>query len=347
MQLTPTVDEPTVTVNTFWPGASPQEVEREIVDEQEEQLQGLEGLLRLESSSSDSFGSIKLAFRTGTDVDSALLRVSNRLQQVQSYPDDAEKPLVLSGDANANAMAWFVLLPLDEEGYQGEIPSELTFFENYIKPELERVPGVGTVNVHGGRLREMQVIADPSAMSVRGITVVDLIGAIDRENRNYSAGDFDEGIRRYTVRTVGEYRNPEDVADVVVAVRNGVPIYVRDVARVEAHFSKRNSEISYMGLPTMAFNAVRAPGANLLEVMAGLKATLERLNRELLDDRGLRIALVYDSTEYIESAIQLVRQSLVLGGALAILVLLLFLRSRSSTLIVAVGDSDQRGRHIS
>ncbi len=336
VQLTPTVDEPEVTVGTFWPGASPQEIEREIVDEQEEQLQGLEGLLRMESTSSDSFGSIKLTFRTGMDVDAALLRVSNRLQQVPRYPDDAFKPVVQSGDADANAMAWFVLLPTEDGGFEGEIPAQLTFFDNFIKPEFERVPGVGSVRVHGGREREMQVIADPAALSARGITIVDLMAAIDRENRNYSAGDFDEGIRRYVVRTVGEYAAPEEIADVVVAVKNGVPVYVRDVARVEAAFSKRVAEIFYMGQPTMAFNAVRAPGANLLEVMAEIRETVARVNRELLNERGLYVALVYDSTEYIESAIDLVQQSLVLGGSLAIVVLLLFLRSRSSTFVVAV-----------
>ncbi len=335
VQLTPTVDEPEVSVTTFWPGASPQEIEREIIDEQEEQLQGLEGLLRMESTSSDSFGSITLRFRTGTDVDAALLRVSNRLQQVPSYPRDADKPIVQSGDANANAMAWFVLLPTDDGGYEGEIPAELTFFENFVKPELERVPGVGTINVFGGREREMQVIADPAALSARSITLVDLMTAIDRENRNYSAGDFNEGIRRYVVRTVGEYSAPEEIEDVVVAVKNAVPVYVRDVARVEASYGKRDAEIFYMNQPTMAFNAVRAPGANLLEVMATIKETLVRVNRDLLADRGLHVALVYDSTQYIGSAIDLVQQSLMLGGTLAIVVLLLFLRSRSSTFVVA------------
>ena len=111
VQLTPTVDEPEVTVNTVWPGASPQEVEREVVDEQEEQLQGVEGLVRMESTSSDSVGAIKLTFRTGTDVDAALLKVSNRLQQVPTYPATAEKPSIRSGDPNANSMAWFVVVP--------------------------------------------------------------------------------------------------------------------------------------------------------------------------------------------------------------------------------------------
>lgn len=91
-QLTPTIEEPEVAVSTFWPGASPMEVEREIIDKQEEQLKSLEGLERMESSSSDNFGSISLTFVTGTDLDAAVLKVSNRLEQVPRYPDNADKP---------------------------------------------------------------------------------------------------------------------------------------------------------------------------------------------------------------------------------------------------------------
>ncbi|MDX1502870.1 MAG: efflux RND transporter permease subunit [Thermoanaerobaculia bacterium] len=336
VQLTPTVDEPEVTVSTIWPGASPQEVEREIVDEQEEQLKGLEGLLRMESTSSDSRGSITLTFRTGTDVDTALLKVSNRLEQVPRYPQTAEKPVISSGDVDANASAWFVLLPAEEDGFTGDIDTLLTFFEELVKPELERVPGVAAVNYFGGRERELHVVVDPDRLAARGITLTELMAAIEAENRDFSAGDFDEGLRRYVVRTVGEYQSPDDVADIVVAVRNGVPVFVRDVARVEPGFAKRFARIFYMGEPTIAFNAIRAPGANLLSMMAGVKEALGRLDRELLADRGLRVEVAYDSTEYIDSAIALVLQSLVLGGFLAIVVLLLFLRSRSSTLVVAI-----------
>ena len=238
VQLTPTVDEPGVTVTTLWPGASPHEIEREIIDEQEEQLKGLQGVLRMESSSQDSFGQLTLTFRTGTDVDSALLKVSNSLQQVPSYPATAEKPIITSGDANANASAWFVILKAEGGGFEGEVPNLLTFFQEFVKPEIERVPGVGLVNVFGGREREMQVIVDPAKVSARGIAITDLVAALERENRNYSAGDFDEGIRRYVVRTVGEYSSAEEIADIVVAVRNGVPVYVRDIAEVELGHGK-------------------------------------------------------------------------------------------------------------
>ena len=339
VQLTPTVDQPEIAVTTFWPGASPQEIEREIVDEQEEQLKGLQGLVKLESSSADSFARVALTFQTGTNLDAALLKVSNRLQQVPSYPDNADRPVVQSASAEtqSGAVAWFVLLPTEDEGaFDGDIETLFTFLDDSIQPELERVPGVGQVNAFGGRAEEMHVIVDPAALAARQITVTELMAAIERENRNFSAGDFDEGKRRYVVRTVGEYGSPEEIADIVVAVRDGVPVYVRDVARVELGYAKPFVQIYSLGAPTIAFNAIRAPGANSLEVMAGLKDTLRRINREMLAPRGLQVLQVYDETEYILSAIDLVQQSLVIGGILAIAVLLLFLRSRSSTLVVAV-----------
>jgi HAE1 family hydrophobic/amphiphilic exporter-1 len=335
VQLTPTVDEPKISVNTFWPGASPQEIEREIVDEQEEQLKGLEGLIKMESSSSDSFGSIQLTFQTGTDVDSALLKVSNRLQQVPRYPDDADKPVIQTVGVDATALAWFVLVPT-EGNVDSEIATQLTLLDEMVKPEFERVPGVGQVNLFGGREKEMHVVVDPAALAARQITITQLMATLDRENKNYSAGDFDEGKRRYVVRTVGEYGSPEEIADLVVTVRDGLPVYVRDVARVEIGYAKRFAEIFFMGPPTIAFNAIRAPGSNVLEVMEGLRQTLARVNRDILAPRGLEVVQAYDETEYIDSAIDLVQQSLVLGGTLAILVLLLFLRSRTSTLVVAI-----------
>ncbi|MEE8138096.1 MAG: efflux RND transporter permease subunit, partial [Thermoanaerobaculia bacterium] len=338
VQLTPTVEEPVITVTTIWPGASPQEIEREIVDEQEEQLKSLEGLLEMESTSSDSFGQISLKFVTGTELDTALVKVSNRLEQVPRYPDDADKPVIQSVSATAGAMAWFLLLPADDpaNAFEGDITTLLSFIEDFVKPEFERVSGVGQVNVFAGREQEMHVVIDPARLAARRITITEFVAAIDRENRNISGGDFDEGKRRYVVRTVGEYSSPEEIEDVVVALRDGVPVYVRDVGRAELGYSKPFAKAFYFGEPMIAFNAIRETGANVLQVMAGMKQTLARVNEELLVPRGLRIVQVWDETDYIYSSIGLVRQSLVLGGTLAILVLLVFLRSRSSTFVVAV-----------
>ena len=336
VQLTPDVVDPVITVSTVWPGASPVEIEREIVQQQEEQLKSLEGLVKMESESRDSSGSITLTFQVGENLDSALLKVSNRLDQVPRYPADADKPVIFSSDANASAIAWFILQSSGDEPFEGEIWALQEFAEDYIKPEFERVPGVSASNIFGGREREMHVIVSPSDLASRQVTINEVAAALDRENRDYSGGDFDEGKRRYIVRTVGEYQSAADIDDIVVAVRNGVPVYLRDVGRAELDYRKPGAKVFNKGEQIIAVNAVRQPGANVLEVMAGLKQSLDRINEERLAPMGLRLAQVYDQTEYIVRAIDLVKQSLMIGGILSIITLLLYLRSGTSTLVIAV-----------
>jgi HAE1 family hydrophobic/amphiphilic exporter-1 len=336
IQLTPTVEEPEITVTTTWPGASPKEVEREIIEEQEEQLKSLEGLIEMESSSADSMGTITLTFQVGSDIDAATLRVSNRLEQVPSYPEDVDKPVIRSVDVNANAIGWFTLLPSGDKPFEGDISTLYDFVDDYIKPEFERVPGVAAANIYGGREREMHVIVDPARLAARQVTLNQLAAALDRENRNYSGGDFSEGKRRYIVRTVGEYLSPRDIENVVIAVKNGVPIYLRDVGAVELGYRKATHEAYYRERRMIAMNAVKEPGSNVLDVMKGLRESVARINAELLAPRGLALNQVWDETDYIYSAIGLVRQNLFLGGGLAIVVLLLFLRSVTSTLVIAV-----------
>jgi HAE1 family hydrophobic/amphiphilic exporter-1 len=340
IQLTPDVMDPTISVTTIWPGASPLEIERDIIDEQEEQLKSLEGLLKMESSSSDAYGSvagtITLTFPVGADIDSALLKVSNRLQQVPDYPSNVEQPIISTVDVNENAIAWFLLMKAEENPFEGDIDTLNNFVDDFIKPELERVPGVGQSNFFGGRQRELQVLVDPAKLAVRRVTFNELGAALERENRNYSGGDFDEGKRRYTVRTVGEYRSPEDVENIVIAVRDGVPIYLRDVGRAELGFRKASERVYQKGEQVIALNAIREPGSNVMDVMAGIRDTVERLNRDLLNPRGLSLIQAYDETEYVQSAITLVQQSLLVGGLLAIVILLLYLRSGTSTLVIAV-----------
>ena len=336
VQLTPSLDEPEVMVRTLWGGASPQEIEREIIEEQEEQLKGLEGLREMQSQSAESMGTIELTFQTGTNMDTALLQVSNFLEQVPRYPDDADKPLIRSGSPFADFIAWFVFSARPEEKFKGDIATLYDFVDNSVKPQFERVPGVSLVNIFGGREAEMQVIVDPAALAARRLTLTEVGAALDRENRNYSGGDFDEGKRRYVVRTVGEYQSAKDIEDVIITRRGGVGIYVRDVAEVRLGYKKPRSRVWNKGALVMGIAITKEPGSNVLVVMEGLKQKMAELNRNLLAERGLELEQAYDSTEYIYRAMSLVRQSLVIGGMLALIVLLLFLRSATSTLVVAV-----------
>ncbi|MFA9407980.1 MAG: efflux RND transporter permease subunit [Candidatus Dadabacteria bacterium] len=333
VQLTPDVDKPTITVSTFWQGASPQEVETEIVREQEDELKTLNNLVEMTSESQDSNGSIVLEFAIGSDIDAAVVDVSNKLNQVEEYPDDVDQPVISTTDVRGSAMAWFILKP--KVGNDVDIYQYHDFADDFIKPRFERVSGVGSSNVFGGYEREMQVIVDPNALAVRGITLSKMAEAIRNENDNYSAGDFDEGKRRYIVRTVGEYQSPEDIENVIIARKNGAPVYVRDVASVSLGYKDAGFAVRQNGEPAIAINAVKESGANTILVMKGLVQAVEELNQGELQKMDLTLFNVYEETSYIISAIGLVKQNLIIGGLLAVLVLLLFLRSASSTLIVA------------
>ncbi|MFC1580628.1 efflux RND transporter permease subunit [Thermodesulfobacteriota bacterium] len=334
VQLAPDVTRPQITVTTIWPGASPQEVEKEIVEEQEEYLKSVEGLIRITSESRDSRGMVNLEFSVGTDIDVALLKVSTKLDQVPAYPDDADRPIIVSASENAPPMAWIVLRSVKDNFTP--IATLKNFADDTIKPRLERVSGVAKVNVYGGQEEEMQVVFDESALAAREVTVTEMARALSAENKNISAGDFDEGKRRYIARTEAEYLKPEDAENVVIRYVGDSPVRVKDVAGARYGFKKRASVTRNKGNPVLVINAIRQAGSNVLEVMAGLKATMKGLDDTILKDMGLQMEQVYDETEYIDSSIALVRQNIFLGGTLAVLVLLVFLRSLSATLIVTL-----------
>jgi len=334
IQLTPNVDKPEISVETVWRGASPLEVEREIVDVQEDELKNVEGLDKMKSESLDGKAYINLLFEVGTDTDSALLKVSNNLDQVKEYPDGMEKPIIKSGGRREKAIAWMILGA--REGYTDVLSHEYDFCDEYIKPRLERISGVASSNIYGGQERELQVIVDSDAMAARNVTIPELMWALDVENKNISAGDFDEGKRRYIARTVGEYKSPEDVAQVIVKRVNGVPITVGDIARVSLGHEDIELVVRHEGIPTIVMNAVRETGSNVLVVMKRITEALEELNDGILKDRGLKLERVYDETNYIYSAIALVKQNIFIGGVLAVIVLLVFLRNVTSTLIVSL-----------
>ncbi len=334
IQLTPDVSKPEITIQTRWQGASPKEVEREIVEKQEEQIKGVEGLEKMFSESSYNSAQIILRFPAGANTDTALLRVSNRLNQVKEYPDEVDEPVISSADTRGNAMGWFIFEPL--EGNPVVIDTLRDFAEDVIKARFERIPGVAASNVYGGRERELRVLVDPMKLAIRSLTVRDLAQALDQENRDFSAGDFDEGKRSYVVRTIGEYQSPEDVGHVIITRRNGAPVYVRDIATVSIAYKEPAHVVREMGRNSIAVNVIRETGANILDTMQKLREAVQELNEGVLERRGFKLFQVYDETDYIYSSINLVQKNLVIGSILAVTILFLFLRTGSTTLVIGL-----------
>ena len=328
LQMVPTVDRPIITVETVWTGASPKEVEEEITDRLEEKLNSVEGLSDITSSSSDGMSTIQLEFDWGTDKDIARLDVSEKIALVGDLPAEADEPIIKAANTDEeNKISWIVVkteLPINEVRIVAE---------DVMKPRFERTEGVGSVDMFGGDEREVHVVIDPGALASRRIPLTRVRDALARDNRNIKAGGLEEGKSRYVIRTVGQFSQLLDVEETVVAWTDGQPIYLGDIADVTFGYADPLVTVRQDGKPSIAFGIARKTGANSVEVMKKIREVVRRLN-ELYAPQGIELETVYDETEYIDESVALVRNNLLYGAALAVVVLLLFLRSGVSTLIV-------------
>lgn len=336
VQLVPDVSQPELTVTTTWPGANPEEIERDIVDEQEKHLKSIVGLTEMKSLSQTGRAEVYLKFRTGADLQEILVRASNALQQVSSYPEDVDEPIIKTVNVSDRPIGWFILQPLP--GWEDKV--NVYHFHDFaidkIKTRFERIPGVSDSEVRGGSPLEVHVTFNPDALAERGLSIFDLREALRKQNKNLSGGDFDEGKRRYIVRTQGEFTSVEDIKNAILRQEAGRIVYVRDVAEVSVDYDELRDYVRHNGMPGIAVNARRELGSNILSVMKELKKVRDELNENLLRPLGVELVQTADKTEYISRSIRMVQINLVLGGTFAILILLLFLRSFYSTLVVAM-----------
>ena len=340
IQLAPDVNRPIITVTTFWPGAAPAEVEREIVNRQEEQFSGLEGLESITGRAEPGRSRISLEFSVGANMDRALLLVANRLDRVSGYPDEVDQPTLDTAGSEDNAIAWFIMNR--SAGNNRPIHEFGDFVEDIIKERIERVPGVSRVDVYGGSERQIEIIVAPELLARYRLTVPALATALRAANASMSAGDVVEGKRRYVVRAEGELNSLQAVREVVVrssgqTAGGGLArVTVDDIAEVRFGFKDPTANIRLLGKESLAMSAKRQTGANVIETMARIDEAIFELNASAIPGSGLTLRQVYDETVYINSAIDLVKQNIWIGGSLAVLVLLLFLRSLRATLVIAV-----------
>ena len=332
-QLSPTVVEPIITVTTTWRGATPYEMEREIIEEQEKTLKGIPGLTEMESEAFNGQSSISLTFKLGTSVDDALLRVSNKLNEVPSYPEGADKPIINATGAATSPVIWTILKA--NETNPRHIETYRTFFENEIRQHLERVEGVADLFIGSGVDDEMHIVVRPEQLAAYGLTINDVIMAVRGENVNVSAGNMGVGRRDFRIRTTGEFNSEEDISKVVLVATGEKRVTLGDIAEVRRGYSKRESTVIHNGTGGIAVGIKPEPGTNILEMTERVEKVVKWLNAEKLAPQNISFEWVYDQRRYINSAIDLIKQNILIGGMLAVIVLLIFLRSIRSTLVVA------------
>ncbi len=339
IQLTPDTRKPVLTIFTSWPGAASLDVEKELTNRQEDALKGVEGLEAIESASRDSGNRIVLTFGIGTNMDRALMLVSNRLNNVRGVPDESRTPRIRTRDAEDNPIAWFSVTT--KPGSTRQVYEFGRLMEDVVQDRLERINGVGIVNVWGGRRHELRLIVDPQRMARYGLTITEAAHALRGANASISAGDVEEGKRRYVVRTDNELNSLERVNDLVLRSRLDPDtgrisrVTVGDVAKIEFDLVETETQIRSNGRESLVVNIIRDTGVNVIEVMDRIKEVVAELNEGPLKDAGLEMTQVHDDTVYINSAIGLVQQNMVVGGLLAAMILLIFLRSIRATLIIS------------
>lgn len=333
VQLTPDVSQPMITISTGWRAAAPEEMEAEIIERQEDVLKGLQGLVSLESTSSQGNGNITLRYNTGVNLERALIDVMNALNQVPSYPPDATEPVIsVGGNTTFTAIAWFALKPA--EGNPRDIASYQDFVEEVVQTRIERVAGISQTNAFGGLQSELRITFDPYKTAALGLNIPALAATLS-SNSDTSGGFNEVGRRKYTLRFSGKYGVTE-LQEMVLDWRDGKPVLLRDVAKVEMTLQDRVGILTLDGEPAIAMNAQAEQGVNVVEVMQGLKAAATELNEGPLKREGLRLIQMYDESVYIGRSMSLVQNNLMIGILLAISVLWWFLRKFRATLIVAV-----------
>jgi HAE1 family hydrophobic/amphiphilic exporter-1 len=332
-QLSPDVTEPEITVTTIWPGASPYEVEREIIEEQERVLKGVPGLLEMESSSFNNRGTITLKFRIGTLVEDALLRVSNKLDEVPSYPENVEKPIINATGAATSPVIWIILKTTGDN--PNHINTYRTYFEDELRQYLERVEGVADLFIGGGTETQMHIILSPEKLAAYGLTIQDVIQVLRTENVNVSAGSLGVGRRDYRIRTVAEFKSVQDIQNTVIRSTGQRRVVVADVAEVRFGYEKLTVSMIQNMKDGIAIGVKPQSGTNILEMTDRVERVVRWINEEKLKAQKLYLDWVYDQRPYIRGAIKLVQMDIIIGGFLAIAALLLFLRSITATVVIA------------
>lgn len=335
VQLFPNIELPQISVNANWRAASPKEVESELLEPMEQVLQGIPGMEVMSSNAFNGGAWINMEFVLGTDMQATLMEIIGRLNRLPPLPADSDPPVVHMGGGGGGgsnqALSWFFvqLLP----GTQGPIESYSQFIIDTVKPKLESIEGVAGVQINAGAAEELQITIDPYLAAEYGVELGSVAAKTGRST-DVSGGFVDVGRRQYTLRFEGHY-DPSQFKDLILEWRDGKPIHLGDIADVKVARGNKTQLAIQNGNPAMSLRVDRANGANVLESLGRVKAAVAELREGPLAKAGLGIEQSFDASVFINRAISMVTNNLLLGVLLAIGILWLFLRDVRATFLIA------------
>ena len=329
VDLFPKIDFPTITITVVNPGASPQEIETEVTEKIEEAVNTISGIDELRSSSIEGISLVFVQFVLEKDVNVAAQEVENRVQTViPRLPATAEQPTVQKLDTDATPVLRIAV----------SAPTNLRDVtetaKNKIKERIESINGVGQVTIIGGRERQINVWIDPDKMRSYSVTAGEISNALRLQNIEFPSGRLDEGQTETSVRTLGKIQNPEEFANVVVAVRGAYQVRVKDLGYVEDGAEEIRSQALLNGQPAVTLVISKQSGQNTVAVAQELKERLKEIEPTL--PPNYRMQIIGDNSIFIENSLHAIEEHLIVGGLLAATVVFLFLWSFRSTIIAAL-----------
>ncbi len=327
VDLMPEIQNPTLTVRTSYPGVASEEMENLVTRPLEASLSSAPGIYRISSTSAEGSSNIRLSFDWSVNLDEAANEVRTRIDRTRGVlPDDVEPPMIFKFDTTQ-----FPIMFLAVSGDKD--PRELrTLLEKDIQPRLERLPGVAAVDIRGGLRREIHVKPSLEKLRSYNLSVSQITNILRRENLNRPVGPVDEGKYEVLVRSQGEFENVDQIRNVVVASRGGIPIYLKDIAQIDDTHEEIRQIVRIDDKPGIRFSIRKQSGANTVTVAERVRQEIGTLQKSF---PGVTIRPIMDSSQFITQSIDNLRESAISGGILAILALLLFLRNFRSTIIVA------------
>ncbi|MAT92403.1 MAG: acriflavin resistance protein [Halioglobus sp.] len=337
VQMIPDLDVRVISVRTNWPGATPQDVEKEILVEQEEYLRNLPNLSRIEATASGGSAEIELEFPLGTDITQMLIRVNNALSQVPAYPEAVDEPRIYANSFSSNAFMFLSVTPLPGNPRQLDMDLVQDFVEDTVKTRLASVPGISEVGVYGGVERQVQILVDPARLAHRGLTLLDVREALRSRNRDRSAGTVDAGKRQYLLRTLGRFESMEELSALVLARRGDSIIRLSDVASVRLDHFEESNITSLDGQQNIFMMLRKEAGSNVIDIKRAVMQEIAAINRDTLAPAGMQLTRIADDVVYVEESLRNVWQNLALGALLASAVMFGFLRSSRATLVGVMG----------
>jgi HAE1 family hydrophobic/amphiphilic exporter-1 len=329
IDLMPDISYPTISISCDYENAAPEEIEELITRPIEQAMSAVPGVEELTSTSVEGRGNVRVTFTWGTDLDTAANDIRDRLDRViRRLPEEADRPSLRKFD-----LATFPILILGASSRLDPVQTRL-ILEDQVKYRLERVPGVAAVDIWGGLEREIHVSLDPAKINALAIPLDQIISQIHESNVNIPAGTIEKGNYEITIRTPGQYTDLRQLQDTVIAVRQGAPVQLKEIALVEDSWQRITRIVRVNGEPGIRMAVSKQSGKNTVDVARGALAELERINRDIPQ---IRIVPIIDTSQYIKNSIRNVGTSALYGSLLAVVILLLFLRNIRSTAIIATG----------